>query len=262
MARAPSSALRLAAGALFLAATPPALSAQQGPGELPPLVGDRPDFTESAVVVSRVQLESGYSLQEGAVDEHTLGEVLVRVPATRWLEIRLVPGSYLARTDSPGTPSGFDDAAAGVKLRLAEVPGSVGAARPAAALLLSSTLPTGEVSEAGPQPEARLALGWELGGGLSLGTNVGVAVPESDDDRFAQLLSSLALGASLGGGAGLFVEGYGIVPAGPGGRDEGYVNAGLTYLLTEDFQVDVRGGAGVAGSASDAIFGVGIVRRF
>src|SRR5690606_15296247 len=101
--------------ALLLAAVPAA-------AQPPPLVTDRPVSTESAVAVSRPQLESGYTLTRGGgAREHALGEVLVRLPLVARFELRLGLNSHLWTRNAGGVEAaGFEDASVGGKLVLAE----------------------------------------------------------------------------------------------------------------------------------------------
>ena len=126
------------------------------------LITDRPDFTESSFVVpvGRVQVESGATYtRSGLAREHALGEILVRVPAGRRAELRLGAPAYLWQRDG-ARASGADDAFLGAKFALS--PG--GGKRPATALLIGTSLPTGakSVSEKAWQPEVAVAASWDL----------------------------------------------------------------------------------------------------
>ena len=126
-----------------------------------PLVTDRPDFTESASVPGhgRVQVEGGWTVEEsGETREHSLGEILVRIGLGERFEARIEPGSWISADAGDADVSGLDDAGLGFKVLLfEEIPPSF----PAVALLLSSSVPTGddEIGSQEWQPEARLALG-------------------------------------------------------------------------------------------------------
>jgi hypothetical protein len=231
----------------------------------PELVTDRPDFTESASVPGggRVQLESGWTV-EGAGDarSHTLGEILVRIGIGDRLEARIATGSVAWNDDGEGEEvSGIDDAGLGVKVLLLDpAPPIV----PATALLVSSSVPTGEkeVGASGWQPEARLSVAWDLTDLWSLGANGGWARPLEGEERFDQALGSVALGRSLGARLGAFVELYGLNPSGPDGGDESYLDGGFTFALGPEAQVDLRGGAGLTDDSADWLFGLGFARRW
>ena len=92
----------------LLALPAPALSQ-----DLPPLFGDRPDFTESASITSRgrIQFEGGWTAQgDDHVDAHALGALVRLGIAERWetwIEVILVLGRRRGRGGGvgPGTPT-------------------------------------------------------------------------------------------------------------------------------------------------------------
>jgi hypothetical protein len=244
---------------LFLALPTGAIAQEEA------LVTDRPDFTESASVPGggRVQVEGGWTVEgDGDARAHSLGEILVRIGIGDRFEARIEPATWISADDgSGGEVSGLDDAGIGFKGMLfdASPPGV-----PAAAILVGTSLPTGddEIGEEGWQPEARLALGWDLSEVWSLGANAGWARPEEAGERFDQALGSVALGRSLGARLGAFVELYGLNPSSPDGGDESYLDGGLTFALGPDAQLDVRGGAGLTDDSADWLFGLGFARRW
>lgn len=236
-------------------------------------MGDRPDFTESATAVGRLQLEMGYTYEDaGRSDVHTVGELLVRVPAGRRLELRIgVPswswtddGDALDRgpgAELPGEgPRGITDASLGVKLGLRD-PGP-GGAGPRVALLAGTSLPTGgDLGSDGLHPGGRLAAALDLSEQLSLGANAGVASAEAAGERYAELSGSLALGAAVSGAVGAYLEAYGFVPTGEGPDASSVVNGGITWLAGPDLQLDVRVGTGLSGPSPDLVLGTGVVWR-
>lgn len=229
--------------------------------EAEPLVTDRPDFTESALVVapSRVQLEGGTTVEWGGGPESwTFGEALLRVGVADRLELRLAPGSVVVDDGD----ADLDDPAVGVKVALAAPPAAPGP-RPAAAILLGTAVPgLGDGGEGAWQPGATLALGWDATAEVALGANLGYVRAREAGERFHQAIGSVALGRSLGSRLGGFLEAFGFVPAGPDGDDAAFVDAGLTFLLSPDAQLDLRIGAGVAGEGPDGFIGIGAARRW
>ncbi len=255
----------LAAALLF--ALPAGLSAQAdtADAEPPPLIGDRPDFTESASVVSRLQLEAGYTVEEVTdVEVHTMGELLVRVPAASRLELRFGVPSWswidgAAPTGGQGS-DGFTDPTVGVKLGLAE-PGADGSG-PSVALLAGANLPIrGAMGGDDVHPGGRLALGLDLSERLSLGTNAGMASAGEGEARHAELSGSVALGVGLTEAVGAYLETYGFARTGDGPPSSSVVNGGVTWLAGPDLQLDARVGTGLSGPAPDLILGTGIVWR-
>lgn len=260
--RAWCGAVAAAVGALALVVAPSGGAAQEASS--PPLVTDRPDFTESAVAVGpgRVQLEAGYSFsRDGEVRRHDVGEALVRIGVAPSLELRAGLGSFSVRDrDRSPAVSGFDDVSLGTKVVLT---GASDGRGPRTALLVDATLPTGEdgFGADGVQPGATLALGWDLPGGVGLGANLGYTRGDGRGGRFDELSASGTLSLSLSGAAGAYVEYFGLYrDAGP--ADESFVDVGVTYLLGPDLQLDARLGLGLDGPDPDYFTGVGVsVRR-
>lgn len=234
-----------------------AAAAQEGA-----LVTDRPDFTESAESVERghLQLEAGYSFEDGGREEvHTVGETLLRIGLSGLTELRLELPSYV----DPGGPRGFADASIGLKLEAAAAGDEHSFLEPAMALIVSTTLPTGEAEIGEPhlQPGVLLALAWPLGERFAVGSNVGLTYASSDGEQFAEARFSTALGADLGGAWGGFLEYYGFFPENAGGEARHFVDGGLTYLLSSDLQLDARIGT-EPGGETDLFAGVGLAYRW
>lgn len=232
-----------------------------------PLVTDRPDFTESTEVVRRghVQVEGGYTFSRmGSEHRHAFGEVLVRVPVSARLELRFALNSYLVVRWHGGERSGFEDGVLGFKLKLLEGLEERDVARPAVALLVATSVPTGgpAYGESGLQPEVKLALAWPVSHRLSVSSNLIAAVPRERGERFLQFAASLSAGCSLGERVAGYVEVYGFEPAERGGPSLAYANGGLTLLLSPDHQLDVRAGRALNAADTHYFVGVGLGVRW
>jgi len=253
----------------LLAAAP--LAGQDFSGLPEPLVTDRPDFTESTSTVpaGHYQLEGGYTFsRQGEEDAHTLGELLLRIGAGERWEARLGFGSY-DRID-PGIRgaaklSGYEDPTLGIKIRLNEDdPDLLPPGHPHLAILLITTVPVGSDALTADdwQPEGKLALGWDLTDRLSLGANLIYAYPSDGGERFNQLAASLSAGFSLTGRLGVYLEAFGFSKESADGAAASYVNSGLTWLLSNDLQLDARIGAGLDDPRPNWFAGVGAAVRF
>lgn len=260
--RGPRLAALAMAGAALLGAG--SLGAQEA-SEGAPLIADRPDFTEStnSVAPGRFQLETGYTFaRDGDLREHTVGEVLLRIGVLTGVELRVGLNSFVVvEHDDPRDAEGFEDVVLGAKL---ELPLPAGGWVPAAALLGSLSLPTGEDEVGGTdgvQPEAVLALGWDLAPRLSLGLNGGYGRLKEEGERFDQFSHSAALGFDVGRGVGLFLEYFALRPL-EDRSDENTVNGGVTWLLTPNLQLDARAGLGLEGADPDYFTGVGLSVRW
>jgi len=231
-----------------------------------PLVTDRPDFTESPISVQpgRVQVESGYTFEErGEVDSQSFGELLVRIGLWDGVELRLATNSYVRESAPAEEASGLENSAIGFKIELSEGSDEPGGRSLASALLIGTTLPTGstEVREPHLEPAALLALEWPLSERLGIATNLGLIYASEGGEQFLAGTLSVALGVDLGHDFGGYFEYFNFVPESDGPVDRHFVNAGLTYLLSVDFQFDIRAGVELGGE-TDYFAGVGLAYRF
>lgn len=251
--------------ALALLAAPGWCVAQQGMSE--PLVTDRPDFTESPETVppGRFQVEAGYTFsRKGDDKEHTLGELLLRVGLSERTELRLGLNSYVWRDSPDGLSEGFEDISLGVKIKLVEGAESFELTRPTVGVIVATTLPTGDndFGEDKLQPEVRLALAWGLSDRLSLGSNLNYAYASEEGEWFHQFSGSLVLGYMLTERVGVFVEYFGFVPESNDGPNASFLDGGLTYLVNDDLQFDMRVGFGLNGDGPNYFAGVGVSWRY
>ncbi len=231
-----------------------------------PLVTDRPDFTESAeaVAVKRVQLEFGWTFERsGDVETHTVGELLARVGVRENVELRVGVNSYVDVTAPGGDLSGPEEAFLGVKVKLVEGEETCGFGIPHVAVLAGASLPIGsdDISADGSEPEAVLALAWDLSERYSLGSNLGVANLNGETDRFTRLQGSLALGIGLTDRLGTFVEYFGFSSMEKDGPGASFIDGGFTYLVNDDFQLDLRAGLGLNDPEPEYFVGAGASLR-
>ena len=249
--------------------TPLALATDAHPQQ--PLVADRPDFTEgtSTVGAGVLHIEFGYTLgllrgDVASVQSHSLGEPLLRFGLfADWLELRVAANPVAQRTTIDGSSNGdtgFEDLYLGIKLALSDQKGII----PALAVLGQTTLPTGNDAFSGGQaiPGVNLLYSWDLSGRFSLAASTQGNRGGEADDGTLEWAQSLSAGFGLGARHGLFAEWFAIFQGdGEEPRAEHYFNAGLTGLITDDLQWDIRAGAGLNDPAEDLFLGTGLSVR-
>ena len=255
-----------------------------GPQFGEPLVTDRPDFTESSVAVGRgvVQVEFGYTFTSRTSDgvtvrTQTAGEQLMRAGFyADWLEFRLgmVPGGIdgfdfaiplaFEQIKSGGastSTAGVTDLYAGFKLALFPQDGSL----PELALIPQVNIPTGSASFSSDryEPGVNLVYSWALDESLSMAgsTQVNRAIDDGRDG-YAEYAQSLAFGRSLGERVTAYAEWYAFFPRGTDlANSEQYLNGGLAWAITDDFQFDIRVGFGLNDDSDDFFIGSGFSVR-
>jgi hypothetical protein len=259
-----------------LAAVGPALAAG---GEEPELVTDRPDQTESTAIVpaGRVQIELGASLagdeigddsDEIELDARQLGATLVRIGLSRrfelrlgwegWLDEEVTFGSERENEDGPG------DALVGAKVGLREGEGL----SPTIALLVHSRVPVGDAAFTTNRFDSffRLSVAHDLAGGIGLGYNVGVDTESTELDdggrtTLATAIYTLSAGLPASERLSFFVEAFGEIGLSAEGGPAHSLDAGATYLLRPNLQLDASAGLGLSEDAPDWFAGAGVSFR-
>lgn len=246
----------------------------------PPMITDRPDFTEStdAVPRGRSQLEAGYTFSYDREDgvrtrSHTAPELLLRVGVIDNLELRFGWDGYtwqddLAPSETRGGRTvnredsfdGGNDLSLGIKIKLFEQAGW----RPHFGVIAAFTVPSGssEITSGDVDPELVLLWAYDVTDCFAIAGNAGISSLTEDAHRFTQTTASLSFAYSLTSRIGLYVEYFGFYPVADGEDAAHSLNGGLTYLITEDFQIDWRVGVGLNGEADDFFTGVGFAWRF
>lgn len=229
------------------------------------LEGDRPDFTESANVVSfgSIQLEGGYTFSgSDAVDEHSFGELLLRVGVYHRLELRLGANSMNWTDDGTEQIFGKDDPSMGMKIQIFYGSERFNILRPDMSLMVSTSIPVGtdDFTDKKWQPEGKLCISWPITSWLSFGTNLNYtyAYDTGKGDWFSQLSGSAVFGFTITKELGAYGEYIVYGPKSSGSGSANYLSAGLTWLVTKTVQVDGRFGIRVRDDY-DYFTGIGFV---
>lgn len=240
-----------------------------------PVVADRPGYTDTPVALPAhaVQVEAGVTDDRtGPADARSeyvsVGETLARFGLGARSELRLFGNSYGIRSggDAP-TARGMEDLKAGAKLNLREIPDSVHSIVPDIALLQATTLPTGTsaFTTGRPQFEAKLAANWTTPTPFSLYSNLGYGVLSNEAGWAQRAWVSMASWWAVNPRVSVFAEALssGRVAGSGAGISGNDVDGGVTYLLNDRFQLDLRVGRGIGSeTSSERFIGVGFARRW
>lgn len=236
--------------------------------EIPELITDRPDQTESSAVVPHksLQIETGFVLETNETDfleqrSFVYNTTLLRYGLLGNFELRLSM-DYLGEelsiknTDTTNTFSGLGPIYAGFKVKIADEDGW----KPEIAFLGGLVLPFNANDNFKPEHSAaniRFSFAHTLSDRLSLGYNLGA---EWDGETAVPgYFYSLALGIGLTDKLGMFAEGFGLIPE--EGNSEHLFDAGFTFLVLPNFQLDISGGIGINDNAIDNFFSTGLTYR-
>lgn len=240
-----------------------------------PVVADRPGYTDTpgALPARAVQIEAGITGDRtGPTNLPTTyvssGESLLRLGVGARTELRFFGNSYGVRSmDGAPTDRGMEDIKLGAKLNVRAVPDSVHSWAPNMALLAATTLPTGAaaISIGQAQPEAKVAMNWTTASPFSLYSNVGWAGIYNETGRAGRGWVSVAAWWAVNPRISIFGEGLasGRVSGSGTGTAGNDVDAGVTFLINDRFQLDARVGRGLGSETSTERFiGIGFARRW
>lgn len=235
--------------------------------EVPELVTDRPDQTESSAVVPlhSLQVETGLVL---AGDQTALAEsrsftyntTLLRYGLFENFELRagleyLNEREKLLDTGDMSSLTGFSPLYLGFKTRITEERGWF----PEIAFLGGVSLPFTALKDFRPlHPAAtmRFAFSHTLSERLSFGYNLGA---EWEGESGPGYFYTAALGIGLTRSLGMFVEAFGVMATEK--ENEHLVDAGFTWLVLPNLQLDFSGGLGLNEAASDYFISAGLSYR-
>lgn len=239
------------------------------------LVTDRPDQTESALVVplGSLQVEVGALWIRDDEDRRRFDAfeapgTLVRYGLAERLELRAAwAGRIDEESRGPGGRERVDGAAdpeVGVKLALLPERG----ARPELALLAHLSLPAGSEELGSPRadPAIRLTAAHTLSERIGLGWNAGYEAASFEDARgdvhtLGRFVYTAALGFDLAERWGAFVELFGDLPASDPEPAAHSLDGGVTFQPRPNVQLDLSAGFGLNAEAPDRFVGVGLSFR-
>jgi hypothetical protein len=218
------------------------------------LVTDRPDITESSIVVPAGTLvaESGFTWTrdqgKGVLD---LSESLVRFGLGYRTELRFGVPSYFHNLGERG-PSGFDDASFGVKEQIGPLPGGIDLA-----VIVAVSFPTGAwaLTTHGVDPVIKVPWSRELKHGWSFGGMQSLFYQTEDGQRNPIWEATFYLEREITRRADWFVEYAGDFPR-TGGSSQ-IIHCGTAFRVTPKQQIDFHFGFGLSSAAPKYFVGAG-----
>jgi hypothetical protein len=252
---------------LLLIAVCTILVSQESFSQVEDISTDRPDQSESPFLMKKgyFQIEAGVTSENDEPEKDlktnslSAPSVLLRFGVAKNIELRAGIEHQSSKTTFPGgsvTESGLGPIMAGTKISLFSEKGSM----PETALLLSISVPFKDNSSFQSDyigTEFRFAMTHSLTKRFSLSYNLGGEFGAGS--RGATGLYTIALGAALVNKLSGFVELYGFMPqkVSPDHR----FDAGLTYLVLKNVQVDAAFGLGISKGSPDFFVGGGVSVR-
>jgi hypothetical protein len=242
-----------------LGAPMPAAGAQNCPSSADNIATDRPDVTNSSIVVPQGSLQSENGVNLSTRDGSRVIDgtnTRLRLGVAPCLELLIDLPTYFAVVRGH-ISSGFSDVTPAIKWQLGPLPGGVD---------LSTTagvgLPTGATNIAGHGLQPYLQFPWsrELGGGWGISGMMTAFIFPSDPTSKLTTESTFVIEKEIGERAHVFVEYIGDYPV--HGSPSYLFNSGAAYRLTPRQQIDFHVGFGLNHNAPDLIFGLGYSLRF
>ena len=217
------------------------------------IITDRPDQTESSSVINcgAIQVESGILISEDNNINHLYGpSTLFRIGILKNLELRLL-SQYEYQTDNNFLTKGFNDIELGVKIQLLN-----NEIKPVEIAFLSHLIiPSGSMGMSEHQIGIvnKLCISHRSTNKLSFAYNLGYDVfhnSDTLDNSNNQLTYSFVSAFEINNKVNIYIEPYGeIITKKPTiNQDQAItsnINAGVTYLVNKNLQLDYSFGTGL-----------------
>ena len=251
---------RTAGGALLFAVLFGARAQSQQLTTEAAIVTDRPDVTESSLVIPKgsVQFENGITWTKNHGDQVLdLSETLIRVGLLNRTEIRLVVPNYIANLTRSSAPAGFSDIAIGMKQQLGPLPGHFDLS-----VIVAVSLPTGaaRVSSHGFDPFVKFPWSRDLRNGRSIGGMQSLFWNTQGAKRNLTWEATFNLEKEITNRCSVFVEYAGDFPRLSGSQQIAHL--GAAYRITRTQQLDSHVGFGLSPNSLGRFFAIGYSIRF
>jgi hypothetical protein len=223
------------------------------------IVTDRPDVTNSSIVVPAGSLQSENGIDFAARDASRVldgANSRLRFGIAPCAELLVDLPSYFLPTQGRAS-AGFSNIIPAVKWQLGPLPGKIDLS-----LTAGAGLPTGTPRVAGPgvQPYVQLPWSRDLGDGWGVsGMVTAFFFPERSRSHLTTE-PTFVIEKEIGARSDLFIEYVGDYPS--HGSPSQLLNSGGAYRITPKQQIDFHLGAGLNRAAPSYVIGVGYSIRF
>lgn len=224
-----------------------------------PIQADRPDQTETPAIVPQgmFQLEAGFSYQKEDAENSTaaLPSALWKYGVNENFELRLITELENEQTDA-SSYFGLRPILIGCKIKVCEENGMV----PKTSFIGHVSIPNVASSQYKADfyaPEFRFTMQHTLSDKLSLGYNLG-----SEWDGFTAeptFIYTLTTGYSINEKTGAYLEVFGFAPQKDTANHS--LDGGVTYLINNNFMLDLSSGFGLTENAPDYYAALGFSFR-
>lgn len=228
-----------------------------------PINTERPSYSSSPQPLPRghMQIEGGYQFtydDGGEVEDHTAPLLLLRTGLHDNLELQVGWGGYSWTEDDSDWQSDANDLMVGFKTKLIDQRNTL----PTVGLLLGMSLPTGSGAATSDDVDPGFGVLWtyDIAKRIGLFGTILAKWPTEDHDRFYQTDVAVGTGFSLTDRIGTFIEYFSFLPDDNGPSH--HLDAGLTYLVNNNLQLDLNGGIGLNERADDLYTGIGFAWRW
>ena len=227
-----------------------------------PIRADRPDQTETSFLVpdGYFQMEFGFSITDtdpGFL--YTYPSALWKYGLTDNFELRLITQYVTIQKEPNPNQNGFLPLAAGLKARLSEQKGVL----PKVSFIGHVRVPgvvSDEFESTWLAPDLKLAFDHIVSDFFSVGYNAGLFWDGENPEPF--FTYTLSTGYAITNRLGAFAEVYGATRQRDQDPMQLYANAGLTYLIGNDFLLDVSASQGLTEDANLRYVAAGFSYRF
>lgn len=224
-----------------------------------PIQTDRPDQTESPFIVLKgfLQIETGTSIEKLSDLQklYSHPSLLVKYGISERLELRFISELITEKTFEDKAV-GLTPFTAGIKVNLWKEQGAIPLTSFIGHISFGS-LASSNFKTSYDAPSFRFSMQHTLSKKISLGYNIGAEWNgENPEPTYIYTLTS---GISITEKLGSYIELYGFLPQ--KSTADHRADAGFTYLLGNDFMVDISGGIGLTDNAPKKYLALGFSFR-